>query len=84
MKGASAMRVGAEIHLAVAIADGERRAFARPDEEIVLAREQEGEREGAAQARQHRRHRVDRRAAAFSSPRSQDGRRPRCRFPSRI
>ena len=44
--------VGAEIHLAVAIADRERRALARADQEVVLAGEQEGEREGAAQLRQ--------------------------------
>ena len=55
--------VGAEIHLAVAIADRERWALARADEEIVLAGEQKGEREGAAQARQRRLDRVDRRAA---------------------
>ena len=42
-------RVGAEIHLALAVADRERRAFARADQQIVLAVEQEGEREGAAQ-----------------------------------
>ena len=56
-------RVGAEIHLAVAIADRQRRALARADQQIVLAGEQEGEREGAAQPRQRRRHRLDRRAA---------------------
>ena len=39
--------VGAEIHLAVAVADRERRAFARTDQEIVLAGEQERERERA-------------------------------------
>ncbi len=44
-------RVGAEIHLAVAVADGERRALARADQQVVLALEQEGERERAAQPR---------------------------------
>ena len=57
--------VGAEIHFALAIADGERRALARADEEIVLAREQEGEREGTAQPRQHCGHRLGRRPAVF-------------------
>ncbi len=44
--------VGAEIHLAVAVADRERRAFARPDQEVFLAGKQEGEREGALEPRQ--------------------------------
>ena len=44
--------VGAEIHLAVAIADRERRAVAGADHEIVVAGEDEAEREGAAQPRQ--------------------------------
>ena len=56
--------VGTKIHFAVAVADRERRALARADKKIVLAREQEDERESAAQPRQHRRHRVGRRAAA--------------------
>ena len=43
-------RVGAQIHLAVAIADRQRRAVARADHQIVLALEQEPERERAAQA----------------------------------
>ena len=55
--------VGAEIHLAVAIADGERRALARADHQVVLAGEQEGEREGAAQLLERRGHRLDRRLA---------------------
>ncbi len=56
-------RVGAEEHLALAVADGERRAFARADHEIVLAGEQEGERESAAQLLERGGHRVDRRLA---------------------
>src|SRR5262245_21380126 len=55
--------IGAEIHLAVAVTDRERRALARADEEIVLAGEQEGERERAAQSRQCRGHGLGRRAA---------------------
>ena len=55
-------RVGAEIHLAVAVADRERRALAGADQQILLAGEQEGEREGAAQPRQRGLDRLDRRA----------------------
>ena len=44
--------VGAEIHLALAVADGERRALAGADQEVFLAVEQEGEREGALEPRQ--------------------------------
>ncbi len=40
--------IGADEHLVVAEADGERRAFARADQEIGLAREQKRQREGAA------------------------------------
>ncbi len=61
-------RIGTEIHLALAVADGERRALAGADHEIVLALEQEGERERAAQPRQRRRHRLDRRAAVLHLP----------------
>ncbi len=57
--------VGAEIHLAVAVADRQRRALARADQQIVLAGEQESEREGAAQPRQRRLHRLGRRAAVL-------------------
>ena len=39
----------AEGHLAFAVADRERRTLARADQEIVFTREQEGERESAAQ-----------------------------------
>ena len=42
-------RVGAEEHLAVAIADRERAAAAGADHQVVLALEEDGEREGAAQ-----------------------------------
>ncbi len=45
-------RVGAEIHLAVAVTDRERRTAPRADHKIVLAGEQESKREGAAKARQ--------------------------------
>ena len=55
--------VGAEIHLAVAVADRERRALARADQQVVLAGEQEGQREGAAQLLERRRHRLGRRLA---------------------
>ena len=55
--------IGAEIHLAVAVADRERRALAGADQQIVLAGEQEGERERAAQPRQRGLDRFRRRAA---------------------
>ena len=45
-------RVGAEIHLALAVADRERRTLAGAHQQIRLALEQEREREGATQARQ--------------------------------
>ncbi len=57
--------VGAEIHLAVAVADRERRALAGADQQIVLAGEQEGERERAAQPRQRGADRLRRRAAVL-------------------
>jgi hypothetical protein len=56
-------RIGAEIHFAVAIADRERRAPARADQEIVLAREQIDEGEGAAQTLECRVNRLGRRLA---------------------
>src|SRR6478736_4800216 len=37
--------VRAKVHLALAVADRERRAFARSDQKVVLAGEQEGKRE---------------------------------------
>ena len=54
-------RVGAEIHLALAVADRERRALARADQQIVLAREQKGQRESAAQLRKRGGDRIGRR-----------------------
>ena len=45
-------RVRAEIHRALAIADGERAAAARADHQIVLAGEDDGERERAVEPRQ--------------------------------
>ena len=58
-------RIGAEIHLAGAMTDRERRAAARADHEIVFAGEDESERKRAAQARQRHLHGVDRRQALF-------------------
>ena len=46
--------------LAVAVADGERRAQAGADDHAGMVAEQDGEREGAVQARQHRRDRASR------------------------
>ncbi len=56
--------VGAEIHLAVTIADRERGPIASADHEIVVAGEDEAEREGAAQPRQRQLHRFHRLVAA--------------------
>ena len=54
--------VGAEVHLAVAVADRERAAAARPDQQVVVAGEQDGQRERAVQPLERRRggrHRPD-------------------------
>ena len=56
-------RIGAEIHLALAVTDRERRTLAGADQQIVLAFKQERERESAAQARQRGLHGFGRRAA---------------------
>ena len=56
-------RVRADEDLAVAVADGQRRAAARRDEEVVLAVEEKAEREGALQPRQRGARRLDRRPA---------------------
>ena len=57
-EGGERERVGAQKHLAVAIADRERRALPRADQEVVLAREQIDERERAAQPLKRRMHRL--------------------------
>ena len=46
--------IRAEIGLALPVADGQRRAVAGADQEVLLAREQEGQGEGAVQAGQRR------------------------------
>ena len=66
-------RVRAEIILALAIADGQRRAQPRADEQVGMVAEQEGDREGAGQPRQHRRDRVLRRRAALDFARDEMG-----------
>ena len=53
-------RIGADIHLAVAIADRQRAAAPGADQQIVLAGEQEDERERAFEPRQRARHRLRR------------------------
>ena len=55
--------VGAEIHLALAVADGERRSLPRADHQVVLAGEDDGERERALQPLQGGLGRLDRRQA---------------------
>ncbi len=62
-EGRQRNRVGAEIHLAAAMPDRERRAAARADHQVVFAGKDEGERESAAQTRQRLLHGVDRRHA---------------------
>ena len=62
-------RIGADEHRVVAETDRERRALARADQQVVLAGEQKSERERAAQPRQRRLDRFDRRQAALRSPR---------------
>ena len=52
--------IRAQIHFALAIADRERRAIAGADHQIIVAREDEPERERAAKLRQRRLHRLDR------------------------
>ena len=42
--------VGAQVHLTLAVADGERRTLAGGDQEVVLAGEQEGQRERSLEA----------------------------------
>ena len=61
VNGGERERVRAEIILAIAIADGQRRAEPGADHQIGMVAEQEGEREGAVEARQHRRDRLLRR-----------------------
>ena len=58
VNGAKRERVRAQIHLAVAIADRERRALARADQEILLALEQIDERERSAQPAERRMNRL--------------------------
>ena len=53
-------RIRAQIHFAVAMTDRQRRAVAGADHQIVVAGEDEPERERAAQFRQRRPHRLDR------------------------
>ena len=62
-EGGERERVGAEEHRAVAVADGERRALASADQQVVLAGEQIDQREGAAHPFQRRGDRLGRRLA---------------------
>ena len=62
-EGSERQRVGAEIHRPVAIADRERRALTRADQEVVFALEQIDQREGAAQPLQRRADGLGRRLA---------------------
>ena len=71
--------VGAEEHLALAMADRERRPVAGADDQVVVALEHDGEREGAPQPLQRGVGRLDGICAARQLARRPDGRRPRCR-----
>ena len=62
-EGGQRDRVGAEVHLALAVADGERRSLPRADHQVVLAGEDDGERERALQPLQGGLGRLDRRQA---------------------
>ena len=64
-------RIRAEVHLAVAVPDRQRWAVAGADHQVVIAGEDDAERERAVQPRQHRRHRVDRFHAAAELARQQ-------------
>ncbi len=74
-EGRERQRVGAQIHraglIALAIADRQRRALPRPDEQIGLLVEQKREGERTAQTRQADRHRLRRRQAAVHRVRDQ-------------
>ena len=63
VKGASARASRADVGLAVAVADRERRAAAGGDEEVLVALEEEAEREGAVEPRQRGAGGLDRRRA---------------------
>ena len=52
--------VGAEEHLALAMADGERRAVAGADDQVLVAGEHDGQRKGAFQPLQRLGHGLDR------------------------
>ena len=57
--------VGAKVILAFAIADGQRRAHSRADDQVGMVAEQDGDRERADQARQDSRDGILRRCAAL-------------------
>ena len=64
-------RVGAEVILALAIADRQRRTHARADDQVGMVAEQDRNGEGPDQPRQHRRDRVLRRRAALDLARDE-------------
>ena len=67
-EGRKCDRIGAEEHLPVAMTDGERRAHAGAEHEIVLAFEDDRQSEGTFEALEHIRHRFARRCAARPLP----------------
>ena len=78
-EGTERDRVRPQIHFAVAVTDRERRAVAGADHQIVVAGEDEAERERAAQFRQRRPHRLDRLDALLQQSRRPGAARSRCR-----
>ena len=69
--GATRKRVGAEIILAVAIADRQRRPHPRADDQVGIVAEQEGDGEGADEPWQHCGDRLLRRGSALDFARDE-------------
>ena len=78
-EGRQRQRVGADVHLAVAVADRQRAAAARAHQDVVAAAEQRDQREGAAQALHRLAHRLLGRHLALEIARSGAAPPPRCR-----
>src|SRR5262249_47543829 len=72
-EGSERDRIGAEIHFSVTVTDRKRGTLARAYDEVVLAREQKGERERTSEPRQRRRHRLGGRVAVLHLVRHQMG-----------
>ena len=75
-------RIRPQIHFAVAVTDGQRRAVAGADHQVVFAGKDEPERERTAQFRQRRPHRLDRLDTLLEKAVDEMQRRSRYRFRS--